>query len=349
MLLTLTVIWSLLQLSFQRLLTGKISTDSFIKSFFEWEAVHYEVDIMCKEEPFIFPACRTDMLAVSVDGNRKHYRFKNAARSPDEVFVEDSGRQPERPPKNQPASLMRRDQSLPSVDMECSSDVTCKYWPYLQRVTKSCPELQHLLDVKPFLSVFHAKAHDFKCEVKWSGAYQEGIGLTLGEEVEQTTKALEKQLQNLESMKAELAVTEKQLEDWTRDVNEWAENSFDLRTKRRAFDLVMAVKRLEEGKKILVTEMNHHWKVLSTRSDSLKELSCLQNSPLGLSEDGMKGLQIMFRKKQHDIREIKTHARRCYLHVLTGAETISFLQSRLLTATLTALMTPVKPPPDYLQ
>ncbi len=44
-------------------------------------------------------------------------------------------------------------------------DVTCKYCPYLQRVAKSCPELQHLLNMKPFLSVFHAKAHDFKCEV----------------------------------------------------------------------------------------------------------------------------------------------------------------------------------------
>ena len=44
-------------------------------------------------------------------------------------------------------------------------DVACKYWPYLQRVAKSCPELQHLLNMKPFLSVFHAKAHDFKCEV----------------------------------------------------------------------------------------------------------------------------------------------------------------------------------------
>lgn len=72
--------------------------------------------------------------------------------------------------------------------------------------------------MRPFLSVFHAKAHDFKCEVrknycplnflslkscirllplrfsfffffflkvKWSGAYQEGAGSTLGEEVEQ--------------------------------------------------------------------------------------------------------------------------------------------------------------------
>ncbi|KAJ4931160.1 hypothetical protein JOQ06_025458 [Pogonophryne albipinna] len=234
--------------------------------------------------------------------------------------------------------------------------------------------------------------------MRWNQQKVSNLATSLSRRYLKTTKALEKQLQNLESMKAELAVTEKQLEDWIRDVNEWAEisvkrrsqrlykdtdsnkgrarirrkirdekgvltatvekynsmvpstealcleailsvekawpwqlpnsDSFDLRTKRRAFDLVMAVKRLEEEeKKILVPEMNHHWKVLSTRSDSLKELSCLQNSPLGLSEEGMKGLQSMFRKKQHDIREMKTHARRYHLHVLTGAETISFLQS----------------------
>ena len=49
----------------------------------------------------------------------------------------------------------------------------------------------------------------------------------------------------------------------------------DLRTKRRAFDMVMAVRRLQEEKMILVMEMKHHWRSLSTRSDSLKELSCL--------------------------------------------------------------------------
>lgn len=95
-------------------------------------------------------------------------------------------------------------------------DVTCKYWPYLRRVAEKCPELKHLLDMKPFLSVFHAKAHDFKCEVmehyhmmvllhqqnidfnlicalylllytssqvNLSGNHQHGAGLTLGEEV----------------------------------------------------------------------------------------------------------------------------------------------------------------------
>ncbi len=39
----------------------------------------------------------------------------------------------------------------------------------------------------------------------------------------QTTKALQSQLQNLESMKVELAVTESQLEDWLNDVKEWAD------------------------------------------------------------------------------------------------------------------------------
>ena len=60
-------------------LISKISADSFLKSLSEWEAVRFEVDNICKEEPFNCPACTLDMLAVSVDGNRKHYRFKNAA------------------------------------------------------------------------------------------------------------------------------------------------------------------------------------------------------------------------------------------------------------------------------
>ncbi len=46
----------------------------------EWEAVRFEVDKIFKKDHFECPACSPDMLAVSVDGNRKHYRFKSAAR-----------------------------------------------------------------------------------------------------------------------------------------------------------------------------------------------------------------------------------------------------------------------------
>lgn len=59
--------------------TGNIKADSFLKSFFEWEAVRHELDKMLRKDPFKCQACTPDMLAVSVDGNRKHYRFKNAA------------------------------------------------------------------------------------------------------------------------------------------------------------------------------------------------------------------------------------------------------------------------------
>ncbi|MEQ2245856.1 hypothetical protein ILYODFUR_032239, partial [Ilyodon furcidens] len=69
--------------------TGKISADSFQKSFFEWEAVRYDIDKMLRKDPFMCQACTPDMLAVSVDGNRKHYRFKNAARSEEQAIFED--------------------------------------------------------------------------------------------------------------------------------------------------------------------------------------------------------------------------------------------------------------------
>lgn len=41
-------------------------------------------------------------------------------------------------------------------------DIACKYWPYLQRLCSDCPELQPLQNMRPFLSVGHAKSHDFK-------------------------------------------------------------------------------------------------------------------------------------------------------------------------------------------
>ncbi|KAI9532228.1 hypothetical protein NQZ68_033852 [Dissostichus eleginoides] len=51
-------------------------------------AVRFEVDNIVKEERFICPACSPDMLAVSVDGNRKHYRFKNSAKSEEQAIFE---------------------------------------------------------------------------------------------------------------------------------------------------------------------------------------------------------------------------------------------------------------------
>ncbi|GAA6079205.1 uncharacterized protein LOC124379646 isoform X1 [Tachysurus ichikawai] len=440
--------------------TGKISTDSFQKSFFEWEAVRFEVNKICKEETFICPACTPDILAVSLDGNRKLYRFKNAARFVDYIHKASkhvSGRGV--CGWEWSAARESSQRSASKVDEEGLELAVCRHGV--------------------LLSLYYY--------------YQDGAGLTLGEEVEQcnaflsriavttkhmskagrtdmltlmamrwnqqkfnnletalnrssqalswnesvtTTKALQSQLQNLECMKVELTVTvmtqpgllamclltESQLEDWVNDVKEWADattttttsdvdalasrievlvasikrlsqhlykdtdgnkgrarihrkireekgnltsvvekynimvlktetlcletilsgetawqwqlpytNTVDLRTKRKAFDIIMSLRRLQEEQKIVVAEMNQHWKYLSTRGETLRELSCLfvseslKNSQCGLSEESLKGLQSIIHRKQHKIREMRVQARDCYLHVLSGAENINFL------------------------
>ncbi|XP_067301005.1 uncharacterized protein [Pseudorasbora parva] len=70
------------------------------------------------------------------------------------------------------------------------ADIMCKYWPYLIKVCQACPELRNLLNMKPFLSVMHAKVHGIKCEIKWSGSFQTGAAYTMGEEVEQANSFL---------------------------------------------------------------------------------------------------------------------------------------------------------------
>ncbi|XP_042607829.1 uncharacterized protein LOC122142195 [Cyprinus carpio] len=152
--------------------SGNITADSFQKSFLEWEAVRFEVDKLCQEDHFDCPACSPDMLAVSVDGNHKHYRFKSAARSLEEVSVEGNGQQ--------------RVKRLRS--------------PQEKRTRRAWNSLYVVMVFSFVPSIY----------------------------------------------------------------------SVDLSTKRKAFDIVMAVRRLEEEKRILIAEMNKHWKSLCTRADTLK-------------------------------------------------------------------------------
>ncbi|KAL2102430.1 hypothetical protein ACEWY4_001598 [Coilia grayii] len=498
-----------------------IGSDSFRQSFLEWEAARYEVDTLTREDHFNCPACSPDMLAVSVDGNRKLYRFKTAARSEekaifDGVFIANDGdvqrfvdyihtatnhvsgrgvcgghwsaaREMSRKASGKTdeegleLAVCRHGVLLRALNMfrgeifayplylqqQMASkaitffamDVACKYWPYLQKVAEKCPELQHLLDMRPFLSVFHAKAHDFMCEVKWSGAYQEGAGSTLGEEVEQcnaflsriavttkhmskagrtdmltvmgmrwnqqkinhlsstltrryqkTTVALEGQLQNLEAMKIQMGITDDQLESWVIDVKQWAGGTTSptdgavaavasriedlvasvkrrsqflykdsdgskqrarmrrkireekailtsvvdkynsmveqeeqlnmddilsksivwpwqlkhsdvvgLATKRKAFDAAMAVKRLEEEKRIIIAEMQKHWRDLCGRGATLDQISQLTvtGETLGLLEDGLKGLQSLVLKKKKARRTMEEHVKKMYMKILT--------------------------------
>ncbi|KAK5884237.1 hypothetical protein CesoFtcFv8_018080 [Champsocephalus esox] len=163
--------------------TGKIHGDVFQRSFLEYMACQYECQKMMCEEPFSCPACTPKMLAVSVDGNRKQYRFRLSQRIDEPLFkgpfiMEDS------------AVTDFVDKVRTNVKCTPGKDIACKYWPYLEKVAKTMPELRPLLSMQPFLSVMHAKAHSTKCEIVWSGRNLEGAGSTAGEEVEMVNSFL---------------------------------------------------------------------------------------------------------------------------------------------------------------
>ncbi|XP_041825540.1 uncharacterized protein LOC121629810 [Melanotaenia boesemani] len=129
-----------------------------------------------------------------------------------------------------------------NVQFFCS-DVVCRYWPYLQRVMGHCPELEDLLNMRPFLSIMHAKAHSWMCELQWGGRNQEGAGTTIGEEVEQasgwnkrkaenldltsakryikTVQTISEASEDLDKLTKELSIQEDTVQQWVSDVQEW--------------------------------------------------------------------------------------------------------------------------------
>lgn len=102
-------------------------------------------------------------------------------------------------------------------------------------------------------------------------------------------------------------------------------DSVDLRTKRKAFDIVMAVRRLEEEKRIFIAEMNKHWKSLCSRADTLKQMSSqlanvTSGETWGLLQDGIRGLKSLTLKNKQASNSLAKHAKTFYVQVLTETE-----------------------------
>ncbi|KAL7397175.1 hypothetical protein ABVT39_017999 [Epinephelus coioides] len=88
-----------------------------------------------------------------------------------------------------PLFLQKELQATTKGQFYCT-DIACKYWPYLKKLAASMMDLRPLLQMRPFLSVMHAKAHSTKCEIIWSSRNQEGAGTAAGEEVEMVNSYL---------------------------------------------------------------------------------------------------------------------------------------------------------------
>ncbi|KAL2095848.1 hypothetical protein ACEWY4_007996 [Coilia grayii] len=178
------------------------------------------------------------------------------------------------------------------------TDIMCRYWPYLEKVVKALPDLKNLVQMKPFLSVMHAKGHSTKCEVQWGGKNQAGAGTTLGEEVEQvnsymsrvalTTKYMSKSapddLRTDDSVGLQhlieglfLGIQQKK-----KELYRVADHDTTLGLKKRVFDQVMLLDRLTEEETILVVEMKQHWNSLLKICRALKDQATVLSDDLGV-------------------------------------------------------------------
>ncbi|XP_077060946.1 uncharacterized protein LOC143713118 [Siphateles boraxobius] len=66
--------------------SGPVCGDTLQRSFLEFSYCAFEEDRMSCGAPFTCPACTPDMLAISVDGNRKLYRFLRSGSSDSSFF-----------------------------------------------------------------------------------------------------------------------------------------------------------------------------------------------------------------------------------------------------------------------
>ncbi|KAL0148218.1 hypothetical protein M9458_056450, partial [Cirrhinus mrigala] len=82
-----------------------------------------------------------------------------------------------------------------------------------------------------------------------------------------------------------------------------------LRLKRRLFDQVMLVRRLEEEKIIIIKEMTQHYQHLKKMLDKLDRLlgeteeMKIQDSPRELTREGHKGLYCFILHKRHILQQ----------------------------------------------
>ncbi|XP_076741602.1 uncharacterized protein LOC112434986 [Maylandia zebra] len=95
-----------------------------------------------------------------------------------------------------------------------------------------------------------------------------------------------------------------------------SEPAADLRTKRKVFEKVMAVRRLREEEMILCREMQHHWTVLRMRSVVLGTISS-DSSFVGMSEDAQKGLCSLVLKKQSELKAEMLKVKDVYKRILS--------------------------------
>ncbi|KAJ4933379.1 hypothetical protein JOQ06_019997 [Pogonophryne albipinna] len=232
---------------------GITSGDNFQRSFLEWTYCRHEIDKLLGDDHFSCPACGDDMVAVSLDGNRKMYRFNRQgavecpyfegtfiAKDTDvEGFVQRI-RDKVKPAPGRPscgksnfkAGREATRKSEARLDEEGMMTSVCRHCILFSGLNMFRGEI---FAYPLYLQQDLGKEH----KIEWSGVVATRKGQT-----KKRTDEMDKDIQNLQT---KLQTTEEGMKQWVKEVEEWAasNNNKDRKPKR---DIIAKNKRkLEEA------------------------------------------------------------------------------------------------------
>ncbi|KAI7811791.1 hypothetical protein IRJ41_018890, partial [Triplophysa rosa] len=101
------------------------------------------------------------------------------------------------------------------------------------------------------------------------------------------------------------------------------QDDVNLLTKKKVFDKVMLIQRLEEEQTVLVQEAKQHWLFLRSQEHKLNSLLDTIISgvnPWNLPDDGIQGLQCVLKRKLHELRAHQDSVKTSYQAIDTITE-----------------------------
>ncbi|KAI9516387.1 hypothetical protein NQZ68_017590 [Dissostichus eleginoides] len=276
--------------------TGRICSDTFHRVFREFAFCNYRKEDLCLVEPFKCPACTPDMLAIAVDGNRKHYRFKKS-RGTDEPSLFDG-------------LFIAQDSKVSAFVDKIRSQMTIKVkWggrsqegagntvgeEVEQTTQRAQTEVDNLESLKQELNISLEDTEQWVLEVKqWAAT-----------DSNQTRQCKRRRLTELKKKLRERILQYNTIDACTEKIDTEAACSLSedvilpwevqgdvvsLRTKRRLFDQVMLVRRMEEAKVIIVKQMNQHCQNLRQTGPPPSSDKRRHQEPNDITEEGYRGL-----------------------------------------------------------
>ncbi|XP_062339663.1 uncharacterized protein LOC134038087 [Osmerus eperlanus] len=302
--------------------SGKISGDTFHQSFMEWAICRYEVDKMCQEQPFVCPPCTPEMLAVAVDGNRKHYRFKKAGSQDSHghlegVFLCEDSKVSEfvdhvhkaTKPSLNIQSLQQQKDSLEALTTELSVDnSTILQWVTDAPVEDSDAPVELQKKMEEMSASIRQRTHRLYRQNdtnKGRHRMSEEKGKLAALVLEHNT--LVQPSERVESV--ELIFQPEYIFPWHVPTSDT-----DILTKKKVFEKVMGIRRLEEEEVVLVKEMKQHWEYLKRRAEVLEQ--SISGDCWNLSPKGRKGLQSLHQRKLTELKSHQAVVRQMYLQHL---------------------------------